>query len=126
MAPDDFQFLARLLCRRSGLSLTLDKRALIERQLAPVMRRFDFKDAAALICELRLGREALAAAVTEAVTVNDSSFFRDRALFANFAARVLPRLLAARGTTSGCASGRRLAPRFRKPIPLPSCFRRWA
>jgi chemotaxis protein methyltransferase CheR len=96
MAPDDFQFLARLLCRRSGLSLTLDKRALIERQLAPVMRRFDFKDAAALICELRLGREALAAAVTEAVTVNDSSFFRDRALFANFAGRVLPRLLAAR------------------------------
>ena len=96
MAPDDFQFLARLLHRRSGLSLTLDKRAMIARRLAPVMRRFDFKNAAALICELRLGREALAEAVTEAMTVNESSFFRDPALFANFAARVLPRLLAAR------------------------------
>lgn len=96
MAPDDFQFLVRLLRRRSGLSLTPDKRALIERRLAPVMRRFDFKNAASLIGELRLGREALAEAVTEAMTVNESSFFRDPALFADFAARVLPRLLAAR------------------------------
>ena len=76
MAPEDFQFLARLLRRRSGLSLTLDKRALVARRLAPVMRRFDFKDAGSLIEELRAGREALAEAVTEAMTVNDSSFFR--------------------------------------------------
>src|SRR5437764_157336 len=112
MAPDDFQFLARLLRRRSGLSLTLDKRALIGRRLAPVMRRFDFKDIAALIAELRLGREALAEAVTEAMTVNESSFFRDPALFGNFAARVLPRLLAARSQdkrlriwSAACAAG---------------------
>jgi chemotaxis protein methyltransferase CheR len=96
MAPEDFHFLARLLRRRSGLSLTPDKMALTERRLAPVMRRFDFKDMAGLIGELRLGREALAEAVTEAMTVNESSFFRDTALFANFAARALPRLLASR------------------------------
>jgi chemotaxis protein methyltransferase CheR len=97
MAPEDFHFLARLLRRRSGLSLTLDKTALAERRLAPVMRRFDFKDMAGLIGELRLGREALADAVTEAMTVNESSFFRDPTLFANFTARVLPRLVADRG-----------------------------
>jgi chemotaxis protein methyltransferase CheR len=112
MAPDDFHFLARLLRRRSGLSLTLDKRALIERRLAPVMRRFDFKNAAELIRELRLGREALAEAVTEAMTVNESSFFRDSVLFGNFAARVLPRLLTARHQdkrlriwSAACAAG---------------------
>jgi chemotaxis protein methyltransferase CheR len=96
MAPEDFQFLARLLRRRSGLSLTLDKRALVGRRLAPVMRRFDFKDVASLIDELRAGREALAQAVTEAMTVNDSSFFRDPALFEALRETVLPRLLAAR------------------------------
>jgi chemotaxis protein methyltransferase CheR len=96
MAPEDFQFLARLLRRRSGLSLTLDKRAMVGRRLAPVMRRFDFKDAASLIDELRAGREALAQAVTEAMTVNDSSFFRDPALFDALRETVLPRLLAAR------------------------------
>jgi chemotaxis protein methyltransferase CheR len=97
MAPEDFQFLARLLRRRSGLSLTLDKRALLARRLEPVMRRFDFKDIESLIVELRAGREALAEAVTEAMTVNESSFFRDPALFAALRDKVLPRLLAARG-----------------------------
>jgi chemotaxis protein methyltransferase CheR len=96
MAPEDFQFLARLLRRRSGLSLTLDKRALLQRRLEPVMRRFDFKDAQSLVAELRAGREALAEAVTEAMTVNESSFFRDPALFESLRDRLLPRLLAAR------------------------------
>jgi chemotaxis protein methyltransferase CheR len=102
MAPDDFHFLARLLRRRSGLSLTQDKMALIERRLAPVMRRFDFKDMTGMIGELRLGREALADAVTEAMTVNESSFFRDPALFTKFRDVLLPRLLGAR------AQGKRL------------------
>jgi len=96
MAPEDFNFLVRLLSRRSGLLLTPDRMALTERRLAPVMRRFDFKDIAGLIGELRLGREALAEAVTEAMTVNESSFFRDAALFTRFGQRVLPRLLASR------------------------------
>jgi chemotaxis protein methyltransferase CheR len=96
MAPDHFHFLARLLRRRSGLSLTLDKMALVERRLAPVMRRFDFKDMTGMIAELRLGREALADAVTEAMTVNESSFFRDAVLFHTFRETLLPRLLAGR------------------------------
>jgi chemotaxis protein methyltransferase CheR len=96
MAPEDFQFLARLLRRRSGLSLTLDKRALLARRLEPVMRRFDFKDMESLIVELRAGREALAEAVTEAMTVNESSFFRDPALFEALRDKILPRLIAAR------------------------------
>ncbi len=70
MTSDDFAFLARLLRRRCGLSLTLERMALAERRLAPVMRRFDFKDMAALIGELRLGHEALAEAVMQAMAVN--------------------------------------------------------
>jgi chemotaxis protein methyltransferase CheR len=112
MAPDDFSFLARLLRRRCGLSLTPDKKALTTRRLAPVMRRFDFKDMAGLIGELRLGREALADAVTEAMTVNESSFFRDAVMFAQLRETVLPRLVAARSGdkrlriwSAACAAG---------------------
>jgi chemotaxis protein methyltransferase CheR len=112
MAPDDFHFLARLLRRRSGLSLSLDRMALTERRLVPVMRRFDFKDMADLMGELRLGREALAEAVTEAMTVNESSFFRDPALFETLRQSVLPRLVAARAQgkrlriwSAACAAG---------------------
>jgi hypothetical protein len=112
MAPDEFAFLARLLRRRCGLSLTPDKKALTTRRLAPVMRRFDFKNMASLIGELRLGREALADAVTEAMTVNESSFFRDAAMFRNLRETVLPRLAAARSGdkrlriwSAACAAG---------------------
>ena len=63
------------------------------------MRRFDFRDMAALIGELRLGREALAEAVTEAMLINESSFFRDPALFLALRERVLPRLCKARAHT---------------------------
>jgi chemotaxis protein methyltransferase CheR len=112
MAPDDFHFLARLLRRRSGLSLTPDKKALASRKLGSVMRRFDFKDLGALIGELRLGREALADAVTEAMTVNETSFFRDTAVFAALRDTVLPRIVAAhahdkrlRIWSAACAAG---------------------
>lgn len=96
MAPDDFRFLARLLRRRSGLLLDSRKRALARSRLGPVMRRFGFKDAACLIQELRLGRESLADAVVEAMTVQDSAFFREAAQFAALRSHVLPRLLEAR------------------------------
>lgn len=96
IAAGDFAFLARLLNRRAGLLLTHDKIGLVERRLLPVMRRFDFKDMAALLHELRLGREALAEAVTEAMCVNDTAFFRDPDLFRRLLERVLPRLAAQR------------------------------
>jgi len=96
MSPDDFTFLVRLLRRRSGLWLTPAKRDLVERRLAPLMHRFGFRDLDGLVHELRLGRETLARAVAEAVTVNETSFFRDRDVFARFSNVLLPQLLRAR------------------------------
>jgi chemotaxis protein methyltransferase CheR len=112
LGREDFAFLARLLRRRSGLSLSPAKTELVERRLAPVMRRFGFKDATGLVRELRLGQEALARAVTEAVTVHDTSFFRDEALFQSFRNRLLPALLRVRARdrrlriwSAACATG---------------------
>ena len=99
LSQEDFQFLARLLRRRSGLFLTPEKTELVERRLLPVMRRFGFRGMTGLVAELRHGREPLAAAVTEAVTVNETSFFRDAGLFDHFARSLLPALLARRGTS---------------------------
>jgi chemotaxis protein methyltransferase CheR len=96
MAPEDISFLAQLVRRRSGLVLPAHKAHLIEGRLATVMRRFGFRTPDALIQELRHGRDTLARAVTEAMTTNESSFFRDRAAFEQFRDIVLPRLLEAR------------------------------
>ena len=96
MAPDDFQFLARLLQRRSGLALGEGRRTLMEGRLLAVSRRFGFKDVAGLVGDLRLGRESLAEAVVEAMTVQESGFFREPVQFGSLRSHVLPRLLAAR------------------------------
>lgn len=112
MTPDDFHFLARLVRRRAGLSLGDGKSTGLEQRLMPVMRRFGFREAAALIGELRLGNDTLAAAVTEAMTVNETSFFRDPQQFARLRDELLPRLLAAhrdnrhlRIWSAACAAG---------------------
>lgn len=112
MRREDFDFLARLARRRAGLSLPPDRGALVAQQLQPVMRRFDFRDVGAMVADLRLGHPALAEAAVEALTVGETSFFRDAALFARLEGKVLPRLLAARIATrhlriwsAGCATG---------------------
>jgi chemotaxis protein methyltransferase CheR len=112
MNQKDFAFLAELLHRRSGLVLTQQKANRVEDRLVPVMRRFGFKDSAALIRELRHGHEALAIAVIEATTTNDSAFFRDRRTFEEFRDIVLPDLLRRRAGrkrlriwSAACAAG---------------------
>ncbi|HXC55830.1 MAG TPA: protein-glutamate O-methyltransferase CheR [Rhizomicrobium sp.] len=61
---------------------------------------------------MRHGRDTLARAVTEAMTTNESSFFRDRGAFEQFRDLVLPRLLEDRAATkrlriwcAACAAG---------------------
>src|ERR1700742_4145961 len=112
MTGDDLAFLARMLRRRSGLLINQAKPHAIEARLAPVMRRFGFKDLGAMIAELRHGRDALARAVTEAMTTNESSFFRDRETFDAFRDRVLPAMLERRARAkrlriwcAACAAG---------------------
>jgi chemotaxis protein methyltransferase CheR len=99
MKPDDFSLLAELVRRRSGLVLPTHKAPLIEGRLASVMRRFGFRSALALINELKHGHDALARAVSEAMTTNESYFFRDKAVFDKLRDSVLPRLIAARASS---------------------------
>ena len=112
MLPADFAFLARLVHRRSGIVLVESRRAVIERRLAWVMNRFGFRDLAQVLRELRLGSDALAAAVTEAMTVGETSFFRDGLFFDTLGDEVIPGLMAARKTekrlriwSAACAAG---------------------
>jgi chemotaxis protein methyltransferase CheR len=112
MATADFQFLSEFLRRRSGLLLPSHKAHLIEGRLAPVARRFGFRDVDALLRELGHARETLARAVTEAMTINDSVFFRDANVFDHLRTVVLPRLIEARAQTKrlriwsgACAAG---------------------
>src|SRR5271156_5622959 len=96
MTPNDFTNLADLVRRRSGLVLTPEKKTLAGNRLSPVARRFGFRDTAALLRELPYPSEELARAVTEALTTNDTAFFRDHVVFDFLARHALPGFVRAR------------------------------
>lgn len=96
MSPVDFQFLADLLKVRSGLILTGDKGYLVESRLLPIARKRGLATLDGLVGALRRKDELLTREVVEAMTTNESFFFRDSTPFDTFKAYVLPRLLASR------------------------------
>ena len=97
MTPADFDFLRGLLKRRSGLVLSSDKQYLVESRLLPVARKAGFDRLSALIGALKVDKtEMLMTAVVEAMTTNESFFFRDKVPFDNLRTTVFPALQAAR------------------------------
>ena len=113
MNVNDFDMITRLLKERSGLVLTKDKAYLLESRLNPVARKWQFKGFDELAQAVRLGKdEALLRDVTEAMTTNESFFFRDSKPFDQFRNLVLPHLLANRATgnsfriwSAACSNG---------------------
>jgi chemotaxis protein methyltransferase CheR len=112
MTPESFDFIAGLVKGRSGLLLTPDKRYMLESRLTTLLKREALADLDALALRLRDPRSGpLAEAVTEALTTNESSFFRDGKPFDHLK-RALPKLVAARpvGSTirvwsAACSTG---------------------
>jgi chemotaxis protein methyltransferase CheR len=107
-----FADLADLVRRRAGIALRADKAQTITRQLTPVARVFGFRDSEALLAELAHPHEELARAVTEAITTQDTSFFRDPVVFEYLAKTVLPEITEVRRSrgrlriwSAGCATG---------------------
>lgn len=93
MTNEDIDHLAAMLKTRSGLILGSDKTYLIESRLAPVARREGFASVSALLASLRTKRdEKLMTVVTDAMTTNETFFFRDKAPFDQFKSDVLPAL----------------------------------
>jgi chemotaxis protein methyltransferase CheR len=93
----DFDALRQLLSRTSGLFLDSDKAYLVESRLQPLIERARLRDLGALVGELFAGKNPeLERDVVEAMTTNETFFFRDRVPFDNFRKFILPALLEAR------------------------------
>jgi chemotaxis protein methyltransferase CheR len=98
VTPLDYDFVRKLLRERSGLVLSADKQYLVESRLLPVARRAGLAGLTELVQELRKGAtvERLVVEVVEAMTTNESFFFRDKVPFEQFRAAIIPELLATR------------------------------
>lgn len=100
MRVEDYDLYAKMLYQRSGLVLTKEKAYLLESRLMPVARRWNLADLGELAGALRQKQdESLIADIVDAMTTNESSFFRDQKPFDQFRQIVLPRFLAARANT---------------------------
>jgi chemotaxis protein methyltransferase CheR len=97
MSPQSFEVFAALLRANSGLAIGPDKTYLLETRLAAILRRENLPSLDALAARLRVpGQGALVREVVEAMTTNESFFFRDNKPFAHVRTHALPRLHAAR------------------------------
>ncbi|WP_342107744.1 protein-glutamate O-methyltransferase CheR [Methylobacterium sp. SI9] len=94
MTELEFEFLRGFLKQRSGLALTAEKRYLVESRLTPICRRYGLGSLGELISALKLGRDgAMERDVVEAMTTNETFFFRDRIPFDLFRDTLLPEAL---------------------------------
>lgn len=100
MNAEDFNLLRDILKERSGLALSEDKHYLLESRLMPVARKLGMAGLDDLIRAVRTERkETLLRDVTEAMTTNESYFFRDVQPFDQFRQTTMPAFLEARSNT---------------------------
>jgi chemotaxis protein methyltransferase CheR len=97
MSPEDLDYLRMLLKERSGLVLAPEKQYLAESRLLPLARRHGMSTLTELVGALKTSAaSALAGQVVDAMTTNETFFFRDKIPFEYVRDIVLPALIAAR------------------------------
>lgn len=113
MRAADYDFLSSFLMQSSGLALGSGKEYLIESRLSPLSQSMGYRDFDQLLFELRRGEnKQLSQAVTEAMTTNETLFFRDKTPFEDLKLRLLPPIIESRANerrlriwSAACSTG---------------------
>ncbi len=109
MTPPDYEYLRKLLKDHSGLDLSADKQYLIESRLLPLSRKSGLPGISELVQKMKAGSPALIAQVVEAMTTNETFFFRDKVPFDHFRDSIMPEIIKARAARKSiriwCAAG---------------------
>lgn len=112
MTPEVIQLVAALCKARAGLKIDPAKTYLMESRLAPLARREGYNSIEELVAGLKTRREeALIWSLVEAMTLNETAFFRDKPAFEQIRDDILPTLSRLRGPnpiriwSAGCSTG---------------------
>ena len=109
MTPPDYEYLRKLLKDRSGLDLSADKQYLIESRLLPLSRKAGLPGISELVQKMKGGSADLTTQVVEAMTTNETFFFRDKVPFDHFRDSIVPEIVKARASRKSiriwCAAG---------------------
>jgi len=92
-----FDALCEFLRRQSGLVMEPSKKYLVESRVMPIVRREKLSSLDELVLILQKGQSPkIAKDVVEAMTINETYFFRDKSPFDQFRSVMLPAMIAAR------------------------------
>jgi chemotaxis protein methyltransferase CheR len=126
VTPPDYEYLRKLLKDHSGLDLSADKQYLIESRLLPLARKSGLSGISDLVQKMKGGSASQVAQVVEAMTTNETFFFRDKVPFDHFRETIMPELLKARSVRKAiriwCAAGST----GQEPYSLAMCLKEMA
>ncbi|MBR0779629.1 protein-glutamate O-methyltransferase CheR [Bradyrhizobium diazoefficiens] len=109
MTPTEYEYLRKFLKDQSGLDLSADKQYLIESRLLPLARKAGLSGIGELVKKLQGSSSALTTSVVEAMTTNETFFFRDKVPFDHFRDTIMPEVIKARAGRRSvriwCAAG---------------------
>lgn len=112
ISASDFDYVADVTHRRAAIVLDAGKEYLVENRLEPLARRLGFPTHHELIRAAAAGDQGLEAQIVDAMTTNETSFFRDRHPWETLEQHILPQLLKARASSrsltvwsTACSSG---------------------
>jgi chemotaxis protein methyltransferase CheR len=112
VTPLDYDYLRGVLKQRSGLDLSTDKQYLVESRLVPLARKAGLAGIPELVQKMRGSAESLTTEVVEAMTTNETFFFRDKVPFDHLRDTILPALLQSRASrkslriwSAACSTG---------------------
>jgi chemotaxis protein methyltransferase CheR len=115
----DFAYLRAVVVEESGNALDPSRDYLFESRLKGLLHASGLKTIPRLILALREQKAAaLRRSVAEAMTVNETSFFRDASVFDLLVKELLPGLIRRRGSVRSCGCGAQRARADRRPIHL--------
>jgi chemotaxis protein methyltransferase CheR len=95
LSAGDFAYVRDLMQTDSANRIDDGKEYLVAARLAPVASDHGFESLTALLAAVRRGDRALRDEVVEAMTINETSFFRDAHIFATLRTAIIPELLTA-------------------------------
>jgi chemotaxis protein methyltransferase CheR len=126
VTPLDYEFLRKLLKDRSGLDLSADKQYLVESRLIPVARRGGLSGITDLVARIKGGADALTLEVVEAMTTNETFFFRDKIPFDHLREAVLPALVQARASRRALRIWCAASSTGQEPYSIAMCVKEFA
>jgi chemotaxis protein methyltransferase CheR len=123
VTPFDYEYLRKFLKERSGLDLSADKTYLVESRLLPLARKAGLAAIPDLVQKIKNGDTKLATNVVEAMTTNETFFFRDKIPFDHLRDTILPGLIQARAARKSLRIWSAASSTGQEPYSIAMCLK---